>query len=171
MGKEPNGKLKSDPEWLRKPFSNPNATIKLATLFSGIGAIEFALRRLNLETEIVFACDNDKFVKDSYFANYDIDEDRWFDDATTFYAGKFRDKVDLLVGGAPCQSFSMVGKRKNLIDDTRGTLFYDFAVVQDVKPKVFIFENVAGLLNHDKEHGRKSMRYLILLIINVLVIH
>ena len=150
--KKLNGSMNSSESWVTKSFKYPNATIRLATLFSGIGAIEFALRRLNLKSEIVFACDNDKFVKESYFANYDIDESRWFDDATTLYAGKFKDKIDLLVGGAPCQSFSMVGKRRNLLDDTRGTLFYDFArVVQDTKPKVFIFENVAGILNHDKK--------------------
>jgi DNA (cytosine-5)-methyltransferase 1 len=57
--------------------------------------------------------------------------------------------VDLLVGGSPCQSFSMVGKRAGL-KDTRGTLFYDFArIINECRPKVFIFENVKGLLSHD----------------------
>ena len=156
--KKMNGSINSSENLITKSFSYPNTIIRLATLFSGIGAIEFALRRLNLKSEIVFACDNDKFVKESYFANYDIDDSRWFDDATTLYAGKFKDKIDLLVGGAPCQSFSMVGKRRNLLDDTRGTLFYDFArVVQDAKPKVFIFENVAGILNHDKKRTWKKI--------------
>ena len=54
--------------WVDKKFSNPNATIRLATMFSGIGSIEHALKRLNLKEEIVFACDNDKHVKESYFA-------------------------------------------------------------------------------------------------------
>lgn len=58
-------------------------------------------------------------------------------------------KVDLLVGGAPCQAFSMVGKRKGF-DDTRGTLFREYArIIKECQPKVFIFENVKGMINHD----------------------
>ena len=50
---------------------------------------------------------------------------------------KYKKKVDILVGGSPCQAFSMVGKRLGL-DDIRGTLFYDFArIVQDSQPKSF----------------------------------
>lgn len=137
-------------KWPLKEFSNANSTIRLATMFSGIGSIEHALKRLNLKEEIVFACDNDKFVKQSYFANYDIDESRWYEDVQNIDGSKYIDKIDLLVGGSPCQSFSMVGKRKGFAD-TRGTLFYDFArVVKESQPKVFIFENVKGLVNHDK---------------------
>lgn len=131
-------------------FKNPKRTIKLATVFSGIGSVEYAFRRLGLNSEIVFASDIDKFVKQSYFANYNITEEAWFDDVQNIDGRKFKNQVDLFVGGSPCQSFSMVGKRKGL-NDTRGTLFYDFArLVQEIKPKVFIFENVKGLVNHDK---------------------
>ncbi|MDR1617402.1 MAG: DNA cytosine methyltransferase [Syntrophomonadaceae bacterium] len=57
--------------------------------------------------------------------------------------------LDLLSGGAPCQSFSYAGKRLGL-EDTRGTLFYHFAVfLRKLKPKVFLFENVRGLLTHN----------------------
>ena len=124
--------------------------IRLATVFSGIGAIEHAFQRLNIPTEIVFASDIDKFVKQSYFNNYEIDEDKWYDDIRLIDGKKHKDQVDLLVGGSPCQSFSMVGKRGGL-EDTRGTLFYDFArLIKETKPKAFIFENVKGLTNHDK---------------------
>ena len=62
----------------------------------------------------------------------------------------FYNKVDFVIGGAPCQAFSMVGRRLGF-EDARGTLFYEFArVVKETKPKVFLFENVRGLLNHDK---------------------
>lgn len=136
--------------WVDKKFSNPDATIRLATMFSGIGSIEHALKRLNLNEEIIFACDNDKYVKESYFANYEISEDSWYNDVKSINGTKYKDKIDLLVGGSPCQSFSMVGKRKGF-EDTRGTLFYEFArVVKESQPKVFIFENVKGLVNHDK---------------------
>ena len=60
------------------------------------------------------------------------------------------DEIDLLSGGYPCQSFSYAGKKLGL-EDTRGTLFYEFAeVLKDVKPKVFLAENVKGLATHDK---------------------
>ena len=57
-------------DWVNKELSNPHSTINLATMFSGIGAVEFALRRLKLKTNIIFASDNDNFVKESYFSNY-----------------------------------------------------------------------------------------------------
>ncbi|CAA6820747.1 MAG: Modification methylase [uncultured Sulfurovum sp.] len=136
--------------WTEKKLLYPNTTIRLATMFSGIGAVEFALKRLQLKSDIIFASDNDKFVKQSYFENYKINDDNWYDDVLDIDGKKYLNKIDLLVGGSPCQSFSMVGKRKGL-DDTRGTLFYEFArVVKESQPKVFIYENVKGLLNHDK---------------------
>lgn len=136
--------------WVDKPFANPSALIRVGTLFSGIGAIEQALKRLGLNHEIMFAGDIDKHAKESYLANYDLEKDKFHSDVKEFSAKKFRYKIDLLVGGSPCQSFSMVGKRAGL-EDTRGTLFYEFArVIDECRPRVFIFENVRGLLSHDK---------------------
>lgn len=135
--------------WLSTLFSKPNSTIRIGTLFSGIGAIETAFKRLKLKHEIVFAGDIDPHVKKSYLANYKLNEEDWHDDVTKFNAEKYKGKIDLLVGGSPCQAFSMVGKRMGL-EDIRGTLFYDFArIVSQTAPKVFIFENVKGLVNHD----------------------
>lgn len=139
-----------NPIWTEREFSHPERTIRLGSLFSGIGAIEHALKRLNLKTEILFASDIDANCKKSYFANYDITEDKWCPDVHKLNAKPFRFKCDLLVGGAPCQAFSLVGKRRGF-EDTRGTLFREFArVVKECKPKVFIFENVRGMLNHNK---------------------
>jgi DNA (cytosine-5)-methyltransferase 1 len=150
--------LKFQEDWRNKEFQYPNANIRVGTMFSGIGAIEYALKRLNINHEIVFASDIDKFVKQSYFANYSINEESWFDDVKNIDGNKFKNRIDLLVGGSPCQSFSMVGKRKGL-DDTRGTLFYEFArVVKESQPKVFIFENVKGLVNHDKGNTFETIK-------------
>ena len=135
--------------WQDREFKNPGATIRMGSLFSGIGSIENSLARLKLKYEIVFAGDIDKFCKESYMANFPIKEDQWHDDITKFSAKKYKNKLDLLVGGSPCQAFSMVGKRKGM-EDARGTLFYEFSrVINECKPKVFIYENVKGLLNHD----------------------
>lgn len=123
--------------------------LRLGTVFSGIGAIEQALLRLKYEFIIEFACDIDPFVKKSYFANYNILEEHWFNDIHNIDGKKYLNKIDLFVGGSPCQSFSMVGKRGGL-DDFRGLLVYEFIrLVDEIKPKVFIFENVKGLLSHD----------------------
>ena len=139
----------STENWVEKEFSAPNKTIRLATSFSGIGAIEHAFQRLGLKHELVFAGDIDAKVKESYFANYNISEENWHTDIHELDATKYKGKVDILVGGAPCQAFSMVGKRKGF-DDTRGTLFREYArVIKECEPKVFIFENVKGMLSHD----------------------
>jgi DNA (cytosine-5)-methyltransferase 1 len=123
--------------------------LKLATIFSGIGAVEHALERLEIEHSIEFACDIDKYCKQTYFANFNIEEENWHSDIKSLDANKYKNKIDILVGGSPCQSFSMVGKRKGLEDD-RGNLFFEFIrVLKETKPKVFIFENVKGLLSHN----------------------
>lgn len=138
------------PSWVNSQMSYPNRRLRLATVFSGIGAIEHAFNRLNLETELTFACDIDPFVRKSYFANYPMTEERWFDDVKQIDGRRFQGMVDLFVGGSPCQSFSLVGKRRGM-EDARGTLFYEFArLVSEIQPKVFIYENVRGLTNHDE---------------------
>ena len=135
--------------WIDKKFSHPRRIIHIATTFSGIGAIEYAFKRLNLKTKIEFAGDINDNCKKNYFANYDLNEQQWHKDVSNFDARPFKDKIDLLVGGAPCQSFSIIGDKLGF-KDTRGTLFREFArIVKECKPKVFIFENVKGLLKHD----------------------
>lgn len=135
--------------WVSRQFTHPEKIIRLATSFSGIGAIEYAFKRLGLRSKIVFAGDIDDNCKKAYFANYDIDESRWHSDILNFDARPYKGKVDLFVGGAPCQAFSIVGDQRGF-EDTRGTLFREFArVVKECQPKVFIFENVQGLFKHD----------------------
>jgi hypothetical protein len=97
-------------DWRAKKLLYPTRTIRLATMFSGIGAIEFALKRLRLKTNIIFASDNNKFVKQSYFKNYDIDDSRWYNDVHDIKGKKYQGKIDLLVGGSPCQSFSFLSR-------------------------------------------------------------
>ena len=65
---------------------------------------------------------------------------------------KYKNRIDIVTGGFPCQAFSFAGKKLGF-EDTRGTLFYEFArCVQEVQPKMFMAENVRGLVSHD--HGR-----------------
>lgn len=214
--------------------------MRLATVFSGIGSIEQALRRMNIDYEIVFACDNGdvelnllqgeelseytrlkklrsrkqlrnqadidrlqalgvreneiaeeirthiqglngiqekkdyvdnlyrtrsratNFVKRAYEANYNIAPENFHLDIRFLdgrdYHMQNGEEIDLLVGGSPCQAFSAVGAKYGL-DDTRGTLFYEFArIVDETQPRVFIYENVRGLLTHDNGHTWEVMQ-------------
>lgn len=145
-------------DWRQLDFSHPERTIRLATSFSGIGAIEHSFQRLGLKCEIQFAGDIDENCKKAYFANYPIKENQWHTDVHLLDATQYKGKVDLFVGGAPCQAFSLRGKHGGF-EDTRGTLFREFArIVIECQPKVFIFENVKGMLSHDKGHTWKVIK-------------
>ena len=140
---------RNDITWTNKPFSKPEKTIHLGTTFSGIGAIEYAFKRLGLKYKIEFAGDINQNCKKTYFSNYELSEEQWHNDIHDFNAKSYLGKIDLLVGGAPCQAFSIVGDKLGF-EDTRGTLFREYArIIKECQPKVFIFENVQGLLTHD----------------------
>ena len=71
---------------------------------------------------------------------------------------QYTKEVDLFVGGSPCQSFSLVGKQRGL-DDTRGTLFYEYArLIDEINPKVFIYENVRAVTSHDNGKTWEKMQ-------------
>ena len=89
------------------------------------------------------------YVKESYLANYELDEKDFHTDVRFLKGDEYSGQIDIMVGGSPCQSFSTYGKKLGL-EDTRGTLFYDYArIISECRPKVFIYENVNGLLSHD----------------------
>ena len=89
------------------------------------------------------------YVKETYLANYAINERDFHLDVHFLDGRDYHGQVDLMVGGSPCQSFSTNGKRGGFAD-TRGTLFHEYArIIEEVQPKCFIFENVKGLLLHD----------------------
>ena len=88
-------------------------------------------------------------VKISYQANYDCSNQHYHWDAAFLDGNQYKNKVDLFVGGSPCQSFSIMGKQHGL-SDTRGTLFYEYVrLVEEIQPKVFIYENVRAVLTND----------------------
>ena len=121
----------------------------IGTLFTGIGSIEHALSRLKINHKIQFACDICKYVKESYFANYQINQNDWYSDVKDVDGNKYKN-IDMIVGGSPCQSFSFVGKQKGL-EDERGNLIFQFIrVIKEAQPKIFIFENVKGLTTHEE---------------------
>lgn len=89
------------------------------------------------------------YVKLSYTSNYAINENAWHEDIRFLDATKFENKIDILVGGSPCQSFSNYGKKLGL-EDVRGTLFYEYArIIKESLPKIFIYENVKNVIKND----------------------
>ena len=123
--------------------------IKVATLFSGVGTPEQSLKHLKVEHETVFACEIDKYARTTYLAN-NQEPKTFYDDVYNIDGNKYKNQIDILIGGSPCQSFSIAGKRMGT-SCPRGNLIYEyFRIVEEAKPKVFIYENVKGFLSIDK---------------------
>lgn len=121
--------------------------MKVGTDFSGIGAPEMALKYLGIDFESVFACEIDKYARQSFEQLHK--PNTFYNDITT-RNHKEVEQLDLYVAGFPCQAFSMAGKRKGF-EEARGTLFFNVAeFIQINQPKVFVLENVKGLLSHDR---------------------
>ena len=121
--------------------------ISFCAMFAGIGGFRSGLEAIG-GFECVGYCEIDKYAKQAYEAMYDTGGELYFDDARKIVPEQLPD-FDLLVGGFPCQSFSIAGARQGF-DDTRGTLFFEIArIAAAKKPKYLFLENVPGLLNHD----------------------
>lgn len=126
--------------------------MKFFDLFAGIGGFRMGLERLG--HHCVGFCEIDKFARASYKAIYHTEGEVEFHDITKVRNEEwrqFRGKVDLICGGFPCQAFSIAGKRRGFLDETRGTLFFEIArAAKEIKPPLLFLENVKGLLSHDQ---------------------
>jgi DNA (cytosine-5)-methyltransferase 1 len=130
--------------------------MKIGTDFSGIGAPEQALSLLGVNFETLFACEIDKYARESYKAIHP--EPKTFYNDITKRDHSEIPQLDLYFAGFPCQSFSIAGKRAGWstdengeLIDSRGNLFFDVAkFIKINQPKIFVLENVKGLLSHDK---------------------
>ena len=125
--------------------------MKFIDLFSGIGGFRTAME--NNGHECIAYSEIDKYAKQSYQAMYDTENEIDLGDITNIsqeYLSHFKKDNDMVVGGSPCQAFSVAGKQAGF-EDTRGTLFFEYAkVVKETQPKYFLFENVKGLMSHNK---------------------
>ena len=154
--------------------------MRIFSTFSGIGGFEIGIqnsyiRRLQQsDTETEQGNDNakdkllkwqqpncigyseiDKYAQSVYKYNFGK-EIKNYGDITKINAEELPD-FDCLVGGFPCQAFSIAGKRKGF-EDTRGTLFFDLArILRAKQPRLFVFENVKGLLSHDSGRTFKTI--------------
>lgn len=126
--------------------------MKFLDLFAGIGGFRLGLEQAG--HECVGFCEIDKFARQSYKAIHNTEGEREYHDITTVSNEEWRtlrETVELICGGFPCQAFSIAGKRKGFLDETRGTLFFEIArAAEQIKPRTLFLENVRGLLSHDK---------------------
>src|SRR5699024_2666337 len=137
------GNLESIPKNEGKQFEQYEFTS--VSCFSGEGGFEQALNKLG--GTCVFASEFDKFAQQSYTALYG---DEHLHGDITKIDEKDVPEHDLLVGGFPCQAFSVAGKRGGF-EDARGTLFFEVArIAKEKQPKALLLENVKGLVGHDK---------------------
>ena len=131
--------------------------ISLATLFSGIGAPEFAAKKVFDSVKMIFACEIDKFARKSYLANHDTPL-TFYEDIRDLDAKAYAEQIDILIGGSPCQDFSTAGQRAGE-NGERGNLIWQFyRIVSEARPKVFIYENVKGFLSINS--GKSYQRFL-----------
>ncbi len=145
-------------------FINPNKVkIKPKTieLFAGAGGLALGIEQAGFDTIGLIELDKDasdtlrsnrpewRVINDDIANISSLDLESFF--------GIKKGELDLLSGGAPCQSFSYAGKRLGL-EDARGTLFYHYAkFLEQLQPKMFLFENVRGLLTHDRGRTYKTI--------------
>jgi DNA (cytosine-5)-methyltransferase 1 len=120
--------------------------ITVGSDFSGVGAFNQALKRLGIEYNEIFACDMDKYARQTFIHNYG--EPKYY--PTNVYEREIpTESLDIYMTSPPCQAFSLAGKRLGK-NDKRGILFFNsLEFIEKNKPRFFIFENVKGLLSDD----------------------
>jgi len=130
--------------------------LKTLDLFAGVGGIRLGFEKAGFKT--IFANDFDKTCKDTYDANFSepklVVEDIWKVDINSI------PEFDILLGGFPCQPFSIAGYRQGFKDEKdRGNLFFRITeIIEKRKPTAFLLENVKNLQGHDKGNTFKVIK-------------
>lgn len=121
--------------------------LKVGSDFSGVGAFNQALIRLGIPYKEIFACDMDKYARQTFIHNYGEPE---YYPSNVYEREIPSESLDIYMTSPPCQAFSLAGKRLGK-NDKRGILFFNsHEFIKVNKPRFFIFENVKGLLSDDK---------------------
>ena len=141
-------------DWDKSLKIKPKRKYKLIELFAGAGGLALGMEKAGFKT--VLLNENDKHACDTLSKN----RPKWnviHSDVAKLSFTKYKDKIDILTGGFPCQAFSYAGKKLGF-EDTRGTLFFEFArAVKEINPKVIVAENVRGLLKHENGNTIKAI--------------
>jgi DNA (cytosine-5)-methyltransferase 1 len=127
-------------------------------LFAGAGGLALGLEDAGFEVALLNEFDN-------HASNtLKLNRPNWnvaTGDVTALDLSFYKGKIDFLAGGFPCQAFSYAGNKQGF-GDTRGTLFFEFArAIEEVQPRVFLAENVRGLLNHENGRTLETIKHKI----------
>jgi DNA (cytosine-5)-methyltransferase 1 len=133
--------------WDEEILIKPVKDFKLIELFAGCGGLAIGMEKAGFTSSLLNELDKDACATlRNNRPNWHVVEG----DIAHVSFSEYHGKIDVISGGFPCQSFSYAGKKLGF-DDIRGTLFFQFArAIKEVSPKVFVAENVRGLLNHDE---------------------
>lgn len=144
--------------WDEERYTQPNRPYRLLELFAGAGGLALGLEKAGFHS--VLLNELDKRACETLRQNrphWNVVEG----DVSQVDFTPYKHKIDILSGGFPCQAFSYAGKKRGF-EDTRGTLFFEFArAVKETQPKIFMAENVRGLLNHDHGETLKTIKLVI----------
>lgn len=137
-------------------------TINIGSDFSGVGAFDYAIGRVatakGFKVNTIFACDMDKFARQTYIHNHG--EPSYYPE-NVYNRDIPETALDVYMTSPPCQAFSMAGKRLGK-QDKRGILFFNsLEFIEKNQPRYFIFENVKGLISH--ENGKTFSEWVNLL--------
>ena len=131
-------------------------SIKLLSLFSGIGAYEQAFKNKGYEIDLVGFSEINKYATKSYCNIYGVSEDKGLGDITKIDINSLPTDIDSITHGSPCQDFSVAGQQKggDKGTGTRSSLMWNTVdIVEHCKPKVVIWENVKNLLSKKHRHN------------------
>lgn len=136
-------------------------TLKVLSLFSGVGAFEMALRNIGIDYELVGFSEIDKNAINSYCAIHNVATEKLLGDISKIDTNILPNDIDLLTHGSPCQSFSVEGKKLGG-DEGSGTtsslMWETVRIIKDTLPKVVVWENVKNVIS--KAHKHNFDRYI-----------
>lgn len=133
--------------WDAELLTKPIRPYTLIELFAGAGGLAIGMAKAGLKSVLLNEIDKDACN------TLRLNRPDWViaeGDIATIDFTAYRDQVDVISGGFPCQAFSYAGKKLGF-EDTRGTLFFEFSrAVKEVRPKLIVAENVRGLIKHER---------------------
>lgn len=145
-------------DWIKEFNIKPKRPYSLLELFAGAGGLAIGLEKAGFESKLLNEIDKDACAT---LRHNRPDWNVIHDDVRQLDFLSYRNKIDMVSGGFPCQAFSYAGKKRGL-EDTRGTLFFEFArAIREINPKVFLAENVRGLLTHENGETLETIKQAI----------
>ncbi|MBT4668647.1 MAG: DNA (cytosine-5-)-methyltransferase [Candidatus Ruthia sp.] len=145
-------------KWGEEIDTTPSRPYKLVELFAGAGGLAIGMEQAGFDSVLLNEIDKNAC------ATLRKNRPEWNvleGDISEIDFSEYKDTIDILSGGFPCQAFSYAGNKQGF-EDTRGTLFFEYArAVKEINPKVIVAENVRGLLKHDDGKTLQTIKSII----------